>query len=75
MKDGLLLTSGYATDAIGPNNSPAVGEGLGIPGDPDLFAIAGSPEDESYDDPAHSLLDEMPRAVDEQVTVVRCRTV
>ncbi|MCA1763822.1 MAG: choice-of-anchor L domain-containing protein [Flavobacteriales bacterium] len=37
--EGILLTSGEATTAIGPNTSNGAGNGMGEPGDPDLNAI------------------------------------
>ncbi len=39
---GILMTSGKANIAIGPNNNPGAGFGAGGSGDPDLNAISGS---------------------------------
>lgn len=39
--DGIILTSGYATNAEGPNNSGSMTGDNSAPGDPDLDAIPG----------------------------------
>lgn len=39
---GILLTSGLATNAIGPNNNCNTSADLNLPGDPDLSVIAGN---------------------------------
>lgn len=39
---GIILTSGLAEIAVGPNNSGSAGHGHGLPGDPDLTQISGS---------------------------------
>ena len=39
---GILLTSGKASIAIGPNNAAGAGAQVGGPGDPDLNTLAGS---------------------------------
>lgn len=41
MPNGVLLTSGQASIAIGPNFSGSAGSGNGGPGDPQLTAVAG----------------------------------
>lgn len=40
---GILLSTGRATDAVGPNQSPSAGSSLGFPGLPDLNIMAGAP--------------------------------
>lgn len=37
---GVLLTSGLASIAIGPNNAAGAGAGVGFPGDPDRSSFA-----------------------------------
>jgi hypothetical protein len=39
---GILLTSGKANIAIGPNSQPGAGAQIGGPGDPDLNTLSGS---------------------------------
>jgi hypothetical protein len=39
---GILMTSGKANIAIGPNNKPGAGASTGGPGDPDLTTISGT---------------------------------
>ena len=41
ISNGILLTTGRAADAIGPNNSPATSTSLGTNGDPDLDVLVG----------------------------------
>lgn len=41
LTSGLLITSGSADDAVGPNNSGSTGTNNNFPGDPDLTALAG----------------------------------
>ena len=41
MPPGLLLTTGQAVDAQGPNDSPATSTSLGTAGDPDLSILVG----------------------------------
>lgn len=43
---GLLMTSGYAVNAVGPNQKPFMTGDNGMGGDPDLAKLAGAP---SYD--------------------------
>lgn len=38
---GIVITSGFITNAIGPNNSPGQTGANGLPGDPDLTAYSG----------------------------------
>jgi hypothetical protein len=38
---GIILSSGWAVDTIGPNQSDGTSESLGIPGDTDLDALSG----------------------------------
>jgi gliding motility-associated-like protein len=40
--EGVILTSGLASNAIGPNNSGSKGKDHGNPGDSDLFALSGN---------------------------------
>ncbi|QTN38533.1 choice-of-anchor L domain-containing protein [Cryomorphaceae bacterium] len=40
---GIVITSGFITNAIGPNNSPGQTGANGLPGDPDLTAFSGFP--------------------------------
>jgi hypothetical protein len=42
-EDGVVLSSGFATDVIGPNSSDSTSRDLGTPGDPDLSALSGFP--------------------------------
>lgn len=37
---GLILTSGKAVNAIGPNNTPGISESIGTPGDSDLDTLS-----------------------------------
>ena len=46
MGEGLVLSSGYVTSSVGPNNATGATNSLGLPGDPDLTLLAGAP---SYD--------------------------
>lgn len=39
--DGIVLGTGNASDATGPNNNPFTSTALGTPGDPDVQAVAG----------------------------------
>ncbi|MBW6459254.1 MAG: choice-of-anchor L domain-containing protein, partial [Bacteroidales bacterium] len=41
IRDGIILTSGDANIAKGPNNSGSAGWSAGTPGDPDLTSISG----------------------------------
>lgn len=41
LKGGILMTSGKASIAIGPNNAAGAGFSVGGPGDPDLTTISG----------------------------------
>lgn len=43
LSGGILMTSGKASIAIGPNNAPGAGQGTGGSGDPDLNIISGTP--------------------------------
>ena len=40
LRSGVLITSGQASLAIGPNLDSAAGANLGLPGDPDLYLLA-----------------------------------
>ncbi|MEZ5014657.1 MAG: choice-of-anchor L domain-containing protein [Chitinophagales bacterium] len=40
---GIILTSGYITNAEGPNDETGVTGDVGTPGDPDLTGLAGQP--------------------------------
>ncbi|BES69995.1 hypothetical protein RE428_10130 [Marinobacter nanhaiticus D15-8W] len=42
IEEGVLLTTGLAENALGPNNAPALSEELGTPGDSDLDTLAPS---------------------------------
>ncbi len=42
MTNGILLTTGHLSIAIGPNNNDAAGDDVGQPGDADLQAIVGN---------------------------------
>jgi hypothetical protein len=42
-EEGVILSSGFATDVIGPNSSDSTSRDLGTPGDPDLSALSGFP--------------------------------
>jgi hypothetical protein len=42
LNSGVIMTSGKADIAVGPNNSGSAGVGTGGPGDPDLSIIAGT---------------------------------
>jgi hypothetical protein len=41
-EDGIILSSGKVTDAVGPNSSPATSTNFGNPGDADLTALVGA---------------------------------
>jgi hypothetical protein len=41
--EGVILSSGWATDTVGPNNDDGVSRTIGTGGDPDLSALAGFP--------------------------------
>lgn len=43
LKGGILMTSGKASIAIGPNNAAGAGFSVGGPADPDLTIISGKP--------------------------------
>ena len=43
LSEGILLTTGMAVLAEGPNSQPAIGYNGGLPGDDDLTALAGFP--------------------------------
>src|SRR5687768_11947856 len=45
-EEGVILSSGWATDTIGPNNSDGVSRPLGTGGDPDLTALSGFPTED-----------------------------
>ncbi len=42
LNEGIVLTSGNATDAIGPNNDSGAGIGLGLPGDSQLNLLSSA---------------------------------
>ena len=42
-EEGVILSSGWATDVIGPNNNDGTSRVLGTGGDPDLTALSGFP--------------------------------
>ena len=44
---GIVLTSGFATNVIGPNNDSGASGELGLPGDPDLNVLAGGPTNDA----------------------------
>jgi hypothetical protein len=44
---GIILSSGQATDVVGPNASPSTTTAFGEPGDPDLTELAGVPTNDA----------------------------
>jgi hypothetical protein len=42
-EEGVILSSGFAVDTIGPNTSDGTSRDIGTPGDPDLTALSGFP--------------------------------
>src|SRR4051812_25760829 len=47
LQNGIILTSGKAMNAIGPNQSGSIAGLLGLPGDPILDSLAGVPTEDA----------------------------